>query len=139
MKRRSFLGFMGGAVASGPTLAKGLAEQATAGMPGVLSQAPSFGGSVAMASDNSWVSAELAQVRDFLAGKDPERELRDKQRNLYALEARDRYRIDSLRSVSPSSRHAMFTKGEFARQDRARIIEAETRRSWLERRLLGQD
>jgi len=46
-------------------------------------------------------------------------------RRLYALEALERARLDSLRSVSPVSKHRMFIDGNAARERRIRVAYAK--------------
>lgn len=114
--RRGFLGIMGGGVVAGPKLATSLAAEAT-NMP-----VPSFGSGMANASKAIWSedaykASRIEHLRGLIAGGDGESRLNRRERLAYALEQRDRYRLDGLRSISPSYRHAMFVDGSVSRQE----------------------
>lgn len=114
--RRGFLGIMGGAAAAGPKLATSLASEAASRMP----PPPSLGG-YASGMDTRMPDAEykrsrIAQLHKNLAGG----KLAEHRRRgsiMYSLEQRDRFRLDGLRSVSPSHRHAMFIAGSVEREE----------------------
>jgi len=117
--RRGFLGIMGGAAAAGPKLASSLAAEAANNMP-----SPSFGGYTSglspagPMSEAEYKLSRIAQLRKWIAGDDPESRLHRRERLIHSLELRERYRLDGLRSVSPSYRHAMFVEGNFTRHER---------------------
>ena len=108
--RRGFLGIMGGAAAAGPKLATSLISDAS-------SFPPSFGGMplTSAGSSGGYKTSRIAELRRMLAGGDMAAQ-RKRSNIMYSLEQRDRFRLDGLRSVSPSHRHAMFIAGNVERQ-----------------------
>jgi hypothetical protein len=126
MKRRSFLGFLGGAAASGPTLAKGIASDAYFPTP------PMGGGWIGGAvksSEGDWRPSRILELRRLLSGDDGGEAARNRRQNrLSQLEQTERFRLDSLRSISPSHKMSMFIDGNLDRQERVRV-------GWLENEL----
>jgi len=128
MKRRGFLGLLGGAAVAGPKLAVDLGSQVTS-MGGIPT--PPMGGFVgsgtlaSAGSGGDWKIGRIAELRKLLAGKDPEEERRRKIQRLYQVENVERFRLDSLRSVSASHKMTMFIDGNLDRQDRINRMHAE--------------
>lgn len=118
MKRRSFLGFMGGAVASGPKLAKGLADDALS-----LPPAHGYGFSPAAAAiDHSWRKSRISELKRLISGDDPY-DVRTKEMvAVNSSETAERYRLDSLRSVSSTFKYRMLVAGEPTRTKRIRRL-----------------
>lgn len=118
MKRRAFFGFLGGAAAAGPTLSKSLVAEAATNMP-----MPPMGGYASTAgrlvdSDGDWKHRQIKMLKAVISGKDPDTERHAVMHRLYSAETLERYRLDSLRSVSPAHRMQMFIDGAPARRDR---------------------
>lgn len=126
--RRGFLGLMAGGVASAPTLAKGLAHDAPNMLP------PSRHGWITASPQNdpgTWKISRIAELKQWLSGGRPEDDLHRRQRMLYELEAKERYRLDALRSVSTSHRFSMFTDGNIRRRQALEKLEWEHELSQL--------
>lgn len=122
MKRRAFFGFMGGAVAAGPKLAAGIADGASShtytGL--AISSGIESGG-----PDVPWKAKRIAELKAMIAGVDPGIKQREKMDRLYAMEMQERFRLDSLRSVSPIHKHKMLIEGNRERNQRIRRADAE--------------
>lgn len=123
MGRRGFLGLLGGAAASGPTLATGLAAGA-GGAPSVgRLSAGMFSGPGSIAGvDRSYKLSRIAQLRKLLTGEDPEEQRSREQFFLNSQSEMERFRLDGLRSVSPVNRMRMFQDGEYERRKRAQRL-----------------
>jgi hypothetical protein len=126
MKRRQFLGFLGGAAVAGPKAAQAVAKE-TLTKGSLIGEAVSggavpgyYGEPQAASSSGDWKVSRIKELKAILAGKDPEAERREKQQRYYALENRDRARIDSLRSVSFVNKMRLYTEGSFERNERIR-------------------
>ncbi len=117
MNRRGLLAFLGGAVASGPKLASGIAATTT-------TQAPSFGlgyGSIAPSNsaEKEWRVSRIADLKRLLSGWKSPDEIRTQRINrLHMLEQVERCRLDGLRSVSAPHKYRMFIDSEARRRDR---------------------
>lgn len=121
MKRRAFLGFLGGAAASGPKLAASLVESA-----GSVPPMPGFyGGMTTATADPSWVASRIADLKKIISGKDPQEKRNRTMQALYHLETLERHRLDSLRAVSGQHKARMLMSGSFERQKRIRKADAE--------------
>ena len=108
---------------AGPKLAMSLVQE-MGGAP--LSPPMSIGGAGGIAIDpTNWKIERIASLKRLLSGKDAREELNRRQSFMWSLEARDRFRLDCLRSVSPAHRHAMYMAGSLARQERLRRLEWE--------------
>lgn len=122
MKRRAFFGFMGGVVAAGPKLAAGIAD----GAQSLNYIGPSISsGMVNEGPDASWKAKRIAELKAMIAGADPGIKQREKMDRLYAMEMQERFRLDSLRSVSPIHKHKMLIEGSRERNQRIRRADAE--------------
>lgn len=115
MKRRGFLGFMGGAAAAGPTLGRSLAADAVMSR-NALSQRAYASTTAGGLIGGDWKLDRIAELKAMIAGK-PEDETERRSRALYSIEARDRVSIDALRSVAPHYRVAMFQSRDRHRQN----------------------
>lgn len=115
MKRRNFLGFLGGAVAAGPKLAGDLGTQARLGADagGVMQAA-----TAATNAPGDWRPIRIAQLKDWLSGKGTDDAQQRRRQRLYQAEQLERFRLDTLRSVSPSHRVQMFINGNLDRSER---------------------
>lgn len=115
MKRRGFLGLMGGAVAAGPKLAGELASQGSLGFA-------SLGvplGAIAATSDGEWRLSRIKELRSLLTSGETEDQRRHKRINrAYQMEALERFRLDSLRSVSAQRKMAMLMDSNESRHER---------------------
>jgi hypothetical protein len=127
MKRRSFLGFLGGAAAAGPKLAQGIASSVNMGVP-----MPPMGGysepsnAVGASASNSWVPARIAKLKAILAGNNPEAAQNRRRDRLYHAESAERFRLDSLRSIAPAHKMQMLIDGNLDRQERIQRLHAES-------------
>lgn len=128
MKRRAFLGFLGGATAAGPQLAKGLAADAY--FPSVPPMGGGWiGGATKTSEGGDWRQSRILELRRLLSGDDGGEAARNRRQNrLSQLEQAERFRLDSLRSISPSHKMSMFIEGSLDRQERLRV-------GWLENEL----
>ena len=120
--RRGFLGIMGGAAATGPSLAKGLADGSFAGGASIP---PGNVKSLNPISHGDFKAKRIAELRDIISGNDPRADRDRKMARMYSAEKQEEYRLDALRSVSMTARHQMFIDGIHARRERIRKIEAE--------------
>lgn len=116
MNRRGFLGFFGGATVAGPKLATGIAENFSGASTVHGWGGASMGGMNAVADDGSWKPARIRELKAIISGRNPEAERESKMNRLYAREAIERLRLDSLRSVSPGYKQQMLTRGSDERQ-----------------------
>lgn len=127
MKRRGFLRLLGGAAVAGPKLAVDLGSQvATAG--GIPTPPMGgYGGATLQSSGSGgdWKIGRIADLKRLLAGKDPEQEKQRKIQRLYQVENVERFRLDSLRSVSATHKMTMFIDGNLDRQERLSRMHAE--------------
>lgn len=120
--RRGFLGLMAGGVAAGPKLATSLAAQASGASSIGFSYGEDAVTSDAEPDSGHWKSTRIAKIQSWLNGDRAEDEEEKLASRLRSLEDRERFRLDSLRSVSTSHRHAMFIEGEFARAERLKEL-----------------
>lgn len=120
--RRGFLGFLGGAVASGPKLAQDLASagnQVALGAP-----SPSYGIGSSGGPDD-WKISRIADLRSWIKGGRPEEKRERRIRRMYKMETHARYRLDSMRSISAQHKYQMLLDGEDARAEALRKMEWE--------------
>ena len=128
MNRRGFLGFLGGAAATGPKLASDLASQAATGARLGGSAASYIGANIPPypGPNSEWKISRIADLKRLLTGnEDPDAEFNRKRQRLYNAETAERFRLDSLRSVSPSYKVAMLADGEYARNRRIERMHQE--------------
>lgn len=129
MKRRAFLGFLGGAAAAGPSAAASLVEPlAKASLPldYMGTDNPKFESS---SSDGSWKISRIADLVRRLSGQKTKHEIEEERlSNLEMVGMAYRYQVDGLRSVSIQHKLEMI-----ARMQRRRNAERE--RHWWEREL----
>lgn len=124
MNRRSLFGFLGGAVAAGPKLARNIAETA-ATQPSYGGRLYSAAGSVGIDPDpTSRKASRIAHLRGIIAGKDWEAERERTRHRLYEAEAVERFRLDGLRSVSPVHKYSMLVAGQADRRERIERMQA---------------
>lgn len=120
MKRRGFLGLLGGAAVAGPKLAVDLGAQVAGS--GLGSSIPSYAsgyGEKPASDGGSWKLSRIAELKKLLSGvKDPETENRRRMQRLYQVEHVERFRLDSLRSVSATHKMSMLIDGNLDRQER---------------------
>lgn len=137
MRRRGFLGFMGGAAVAGPSIAKQAVAQMPSGLGSAALPGPpmgygSIGQGVSIASDKSWAMKEIADIKRFLTGEltDEEKESRDRAR-LYRREQIINQNVACLASVSGSRKLAIYSRRiELHNEDLARS-EQRSRLYWL--------
>lgn len=125
MKRRAFLGFLGGAAAAGPTTAAKLATD-LASVP--ISPVPPMGGVYGglATDDGTWRVARIAELKKLLSGDKSEEEKRQLRINrLHQAEMEERFRLDGLRSPSSSTKARMLIAGNLDRQERVNRLYAE--------------
>lgn len=132
MDRRGFLGIFGGAAVAGPRLAAGMVDNIAS-----LAPAPPISPFRTEASgivgENDWKLGRIKELKAIVSGKDPQAEHNNRMNRLYALEQGERFRLDSLRSVSPAHKQRMLADGAAERQRRIRQADAK----WDLKRLLS--
>ena len=134
IKRRGFLGLMAGAVASGPKLAAGIADNVAVSN---LGAAGGISFPIDAPSQGDWKAKRIAQLKNIILGiKDDAGERERQTQRLYQLETVERFRLDGLRSVSPTAKAKMFIAGSELRQERISRLYAQGE---LERLLSGED
>lgn len=126
MNRRSLFGFLGGAVAAGPKLARDIAETASSHPPyaGRLYSSAAGGVGIGADPDTSWKVARIADLRRIIAGTDRQEEREKARHRLYEAETVERFRLDGLRSVSPAHKYSMLVAGQTERRDRIERMQA---------------
>lgn len=127
MKRRGFLGLLGGAAVAGPKLAVDLGAQVAGSSlsPG-LGWASIGSKETPVLSNGDWKLSRIAELRKVLSGnKDPEAEKRRALQRLYQVENVERFRLDGLRSVSATHKMVMFIDGNLDRQERIERMHKE--------------
>lgn len=127
MKRRNFLGFLGGAAAAGPAVAKAAIAEMPKGL-GMVASPPmgsnlSRGIGLSDSSEGDWRMREIVDLKRILSGDltDEEKEQRRRER-MYALEAIVDQNVAVLISVSGPQKLAM-------RRDRVRLLQEKIRLS----------
>lgn len=113
-------------MASGPALAKKLSDQSMTAEGISASYGPVVG-----AVDPAWKSGRIAELRKLISSGDQRSAERRRELLLYSLETRERFRLDSLQSVSPVNRARMFAEGEFDRSQRIQRMHWERELSEL--------
>lgn len=123
MKRRAFLGFLGGAAAAGPATAQAMLTKGSLIGEGAGLSTGIYNGIGGPCVDNAksdWRSLRIVDLKRFLSGHDPEFERRRKSQLLHSLETRERARLDSLRSVSFVNKMRLLAEGSLDRDERIR-------------------
>lgn len=131
MDRRGFLGIFGGAAVAGPKLAAGMVDNIASIMPPPIPPYRTEASDIAVDSD--WKVVRIKELKAIISGKDPQAEHNNRMNRLYALEQGERFRLDSLRSVSPVHRQRMLADSAADRQRRIRQADAK----WDLKRLLS--
>lgn len=126
MRRRAFLGVLGGAAASGPSLAKSIASVELLGAPPVDGPCDSITGLAGSGSDCK--ASEILNLRSLLSGEAREAKERAGEVRRRNIEMVERFRLDALRSVSPSHKARMLLEYQIMR-------DGEDRRYLWQRRL----
>lgn len=138
MKRRGFLGVMGGAAVAAPALAKQAVSQLPSGLGSASIPAPPMGYSIgqgvslASSSDGSWMLKEIADLKRFLTGDltDEEKENRNRQR-LYRREQIINQNVACLASVSGSRKLAIYSRRMEQHSEELERSERQQRLHWL--------
>lgn len=138
MKRRGFLGFIGGAVAAGPATAKAVVAELPKGL-GAIGPMPPMGGyygntlSQAVGDGGDWRLKEIASLKRFLSGEltDEEKE-QEKRRRLNFVYNSINQNVAGLHSVSGVHKMRMFDEQMFRLNAR---IERSERKGYLSRLL----
>lgn len=136
MKRRGFLGFMGGAAVAGPQLAKASVAELPSGLgnavPGVIGGYGSLGQPTASGSDKTWKLKEIANLKRFISGglTDDEKEDR-KRRRLYQQERIISQSVACLVSVSGTRKLEIYRDRMEQHNEKIQISEAKGRLYWL--------
>lgn len=124
MKRRAFFGLMGGAVAAGPKLAAEIASSSPSGLLPYAESVPCSSSS----SGGDWRINQITRLRSLLSGESEEVRERAAEMRMRAAEMTERFRLDTLRAVSPSAKARMLV--EFQVQH-----DAKQRRVWWQSEL----
>lgn len=127
MKRRAFLGFLGGAAAAGPATAAKLASDLAGSATGSIPMAPlsAYGGPVS-SNDGAWRLTRIAELKKLLSGDKSDEEKRQARINrLHQAEMEERFRLDALRSPSATTKARMLIAGNVDRQERVSRLYAE--------------
>lgn len=127
MKRRSFLGLIGGAAAAGPSLAGSIAT--------AVEPTPIRGGAVLAKSarigppDVDYATRRIQELRRLIAGEEDEEQKEARRiERMYALDQAERFQLDSLRSIAPQHKSRMLIR----RQER---VEKTRDYAWWKREL----
>ena len=135
MKRRGFLGFMGGAAVAGPAVAKQAVAQLPPGLGISGMPMPSYGypaDANSVGPDPTWKLKQIADIRRFLSGDltDEEKEDRKRQR-LYRREQVINQNVACLHSVSGSRKLAIYSSRIEQHYDEIQRSERQSRLHWL--------
>lgn len=136
MKRRGFLGIIGGAAVAGPSAAKAVAAKMPVGLVDAsTSLIPSVGYSgtgQTNGPDRSWKLSEIANIKRFLSGElsDEEKEQRKRQK-MYSRQSIINQRIAGLVSVSGVYKFDMYNREIAEMNEDIAKSEARGRLHWL--------
>lgn len=122
VNRRSILGILSGAVASGPKLVAGIAD---AGIQALPQSSMGVGSHYAPTAGGDWKTSRIKELKHLLSGGDDQKKRRRVMDKLYQADTLERYRLDSLRSVSATHKMRMFIEGAADRNERAYLASAE--------------
>lgn len=138
MKRRGFLGIIGGAAVAGPSAAKavvakmpvGIVDASATLLPSVGYSGSGHGQSVGL--DRSWKLSEIANIKRFLGGElsDEEKEQRKRQK-MYNRQSIINQRIAGLVSVSGVYKFDMYNREIAEMNEDIAKSEARGRLHWL--------
>jgi hypothetical protein len=137
MKRRGFLGIIGGAAIAGPKVAKEVVAKLPVGLgDATMNYAVPVGYAsegISSASPNgSWRLTEIANLRKILTGEMSDQEKEDQRRQrLYAQQSIISQGVASLVSVSGVRKLEMYQDRMAAHQRRIQQSEAQSRLHWL--------
>lgn len=116
MKRRGFLGIIGGAAVAGPAAAKNIIKtrpDSIGSTLGILREGPSMG-AIATAGngiDRDWRLGEIERLRRFISGGESEEEKEAKrQQRLHAMEPIVSQNVMCLQSVSAATQVRMHRR-----------------------------
>lgn len=137
MKRRGFLGFMGGAAIAGPSVAKKVVAELPVGMPYVHSLGQGVGAygqkdASSSLSNRDWRLNEIAQIKRLLSGEltDDEKEERQRQR-LWRREQVINQNVACLQSVSGSRKMSIYGERMARHQEDIDRSHRQQRLYWL--------
>jgi len=135
MKRRNFLGLLGGTAVAGPSIAAETASKLSASnvwahKANYLTQGQGpladYAQSGAPANDISWHASRIQSLRDLITGKVDDHDAHYRRANrVRSGEMADRAAIDALRSVSMQHKYSMLVDAGERRARRANILDAE--------------
>ena len=112
MKRRGFLGIIGGAVAAGPSMAKNAVAQLPSGL-GIESAVLGSAGvsSASSLGSGDWMLEEIANLRRFISGELTDEEQEDRRRAaMYARQSLISNRYAGLKSVADWRKVDLFNR-----------------------------
>lgn len=141
MKRRGFLGIVGGAAVAGPSIAKEVVASLPTGLGSASIPMPSMGyfsqqglsaAATTIGSEHSWRLREIAEIKRFLTGEltDEEKESRNRQR-LYRREQVINQNVACLQSVSGSRKLAIYGRRMELHGEEMERVERQQRLHWL--------
>lgn len=140
MKRRGFLGIVGGAAVAGPSIAKEVVASLPAGLvaPSVPMTTLGYSSGKGLVcttepgSEHSWRLQEIAEIKRFLTGElsDEEKESRNRQR-LYRREQVINQNVACLQSVSGSRKLAIYGRRMELHGEEMERVERQQRLHWL--------
>ncbi|QIG76692.1 hypothetical protein EVC28_068 [Rhizobium phage RHph_I1_23] len=138
MKRRGFLGIIGGAAVAGPRVAKEVVSKLPVGLGDATLGVPPFGGygsqglAEAVPSNSSWRLTEIANLRKIITGEMTDQEKEDQRRQkMYAQQNIISQSVASLVSVSGVRKLEMYQERMALHGRRIQQSEARSRLHWL--------
>lgn len=138
MKRRGFLGIIGGAAIAGPKVAQNVVAKLPVGLGDATLGVPPFGGygsqgiATSAASDSSWRLTEIANLRKIITGELTDQEKEDQRRQkMYSQQNIISQSVASLVSVSGVRKLEMYQERMAEHSRRIQQSEARSRLHWL--------
>lgn len=137
MKRRGFLGIIGGAAIAGPKVAKDAVAKLPVGLGDAMAAAPyggyaSIGANGTEPSNGSWRLTEIANLRKIITGEMTDQEKEDQRRQkMYAQQNIISQSVATLVSVSGVRKLEMYQERMAVHGRRIQQIEAQSRLHWL--------
>lgn len=139
MKRRGFLGIIGGAALAGPKVAKEAVAKLPVGLGDAAMAAAPYGGyaspglnAVTDAPSGSWRLTEIANLRKIITGEMTDAEKEDQRRQkMYAQQNIISQSVAALVSVSGVRKLEMYQERMAAHGRRIQKSEAQSRLHWL--------